>query len=80
MPPPNIRLPVVEIDGSIIYIRSLQAGSNITLTLEDIDGNILYHVTTITEANMSFFVPQDIQDNAHTITINIDGKEFFGEI
>ena len=49
--PPNIRLPVVEIDGIIIYIHSLQFGSNITVTLEDIDGNIIYNVITITEVN-----------------------------
>lgn len=78
--PPNIRLPVVEIDGIIIYIHSLQFGSNITVTLEDIDGNIIYNVITITEVNMSFLVTQDILNRAHSITINIDGKKYSGEI
>lgn len=78
--PPNIRLPVVEIDGTIIYIHSLQFGSNITVTLEDIDGNIIYNVITITEVNMSFLVTQDILNRAHSITINIDAEKYSGEI
>lgn len=78
--PPNIRLPVVEIDGTIIYIHSLQFGSNITVTLEDIDGNIIYNVITITEVNMSFLVTQDILNRAHSITIYIDAEKYSGEI
>ena len=78
--PPKVRLPVVEIDGNILYIHSLQSGSNITVTLEDMDGNTIYNVATIAEANMSFLVTQDLLDKAHTIIINIDEKEYLGEI
>lgn len=80
MHPRIIRLPVVEIDGTIIYIHSLQFGSNITVTLEDIDGNIIYNVITITEVNMSFLVTQDILNRAHSITIYIDAEKYSGEI
>lgn len=74
-------IPVVEIDGNIIFIHSLQPSSNITVTLEDIDGYTIYNIsTTITEVNLSFLVTQDILDRAHTITLNIDGKEYLGEI
>ena len=79
-PPPKVRLPVVEIDGNTLYIKSLQSGSNITVTLEDMDGNTIYNVASIAEANMSFLVTQNILDYAHAIIINIDGKEYFGEI
>jgi len=78
--PPKVRLPVVEIDGNILYIHSLQSGSNITVTLEDMDGITIYNAATIAEANMSFLVTQNILDYAHAIIINIDGKEYFGEI
>ena len=78
--PPKVRLPVVEIDGNTLYIKSLQSGSNITVTLEDMDGNTIYNVATIAEANMSFLVTQDLLDKAHTIIINIDEKEYLGEI
>lgn len=70
----------VEIVENVIYIRSRQTGVDLTIALEDIDGNNIYNVCTTTNDNLSIWISQDILNKAHIITINIDGKEYFGEI
>ena len=78
--PPRASTPIVEIVENVIYIRSRQTGVDLTIALEDIDGNNIYNVCTTTNDNLSIWISQDILNKAHIITINIDGKEYFGEI
>lgn len=78
--PPRVSTPIVEIVENVIYIRSRQTGVDLTIALEDIDGNNIYNVCTTTNDNLSIWISQDILNKAHIITINIDGKEYFGEI
>ena len=52
--PPQIRLPVVEINGNKVHITSLQSGNNFVMTLTDSDGNIIYDVNAISTETMTF--------------------------
>ncbi len=78
--PPQIRLPVVEINENKILITSLQSGNIFVMTLTDIDGNIIYDVNTITTEDMTFRIPELTDSNKYSIMIIVNEVTYIGEI
>lgn len=78
--PPQIRLPVVEINGNIVYITSLQSGNKFVMTLTDSDGNIIYDVNTISTETMTFRFPELTDSRKYSIMIVVNEVAYIGEI
>lgn len=78
--PPQIRLPVVEIDGNTVLIASLQSGNNFVMTLSDSDGNILYDVNCISTEKMIFRIPKLMDSCKYSIMIIVNKVTYIGEI
>ena len=78
--PPQIRLPVVEINGNKVHITSLQSGNNFVMTLTDSDGNIIYDVNTISTETMTFRFPELAGSSKYSIMIIVNEVAYIGEI
>lgn len=79
-PPARTKLPNVTLEGNTITINSFSNGATISLALYDEDVKVIYDITsTATTSIWSFYIPNDLMDNAASLQLVINGKMYIGE-
>lgn len=72
---------IVEVDDNNILIRSIQAGTNVSLILNDAQGNIIYESDANSSSScLMIEIPPEIIEKTSSIIITLNGIDYIGEI